>query len=79
MGVRGTNDEVGHVRLLEDVLLGLAMFGVTTRRNKCWRVGGHVGNKFAVAEWMGPESSMARCWRRGLRVGQGGVDRVGEG
>jgi hypothetical protein len=69
MCVRGASDKVGHVRLLEDVLLGLAMFRVTTRRDKCRRVVGHVGIKFAVAMGVRPESSLARCMRRGLGVG----------
>jgi hypothetical protein len=79
MCVGGTSDKVGHVGLLEDVLLGFAMFKVTTRRDKCRRVVGHVGNKFAVAKGVRPESSMARVCRKGLGIGQGGVDRVGLG
>jgi hypothetical protein len=77
--VWGTSDKVGHVRLLEDVLFGVTLLMVTTRRDKCWRVVGHVGNKLAVAKGMRPESSLGRGCRRGLRIGQGGVDRVGSG
>jgi hypothetical protein len=74
-----TSDRVGHVRLLEDVLLGLALFRVTTRRDKCRRVVGHVGNKFAEAKEMIPESSLAKCYRKGFGGGEGGVDRIGVG
>jgi hypothetical protein len=75
--VWGTNDKSGHVRLLEDVLFGFPMFMVTARRNEGRRVGGHVGNKFAVAKGMRPEPSLAKWCRRGLGFGQGGVN--GEG
>jgi hypothetical protein len=47
--VWGTNDKVGNVRVLEDVLFGFAMFKVTSRRHEGRGVVGHVGNHFAVA------------------------------
>jgi hypothetical protein len=68
---------VVHVGLLEDVLFGFAFFKVTTRRDKCRRVVGHVGHKVPVAEEVRPESSLTGDYRRGLRIGQWGVDRVG--
>jgi hypothetical protein len=40
----GPSDKVGHVGLLEDVLFGFFMFIVTTSRDKCRRVVGHVGH-----------------------------------
>jgi hypothetical protein len=56
----GISDKVGHVGLLEDVLVGFTLFRVTTRRNTCRWVVGHVGNKFAEANGMIPESSLTR-------------------
>jgi hypothetical protein len=73
------SDLVGHVGLLEDVLFGFALFRVTTRRDKCRRVVGHVGHKVPVAKGMRPELSLASGCRRGLRIGQWRVDRVGWG
>jgi hypothetical protein len=60
MCLGGGSDKIGHVRLLEDVLFGFAMFRVTLRRDHGRWVGGHVGNKFAVAKEMRPEPSLAR-------------------
>ena len=78
MCVWGTSDKVGNVRVLKDVLFGFAMFRVTTRRHECRWVGGHMGNKLAVAkQGMRPEPSLAKWCRRGLGFGQGGVN--GEG
>jgi hypothetical protein len=65
MCVWGANDKFGHVRLLEDVLFGFALFRVTARRHECQWVGGHMGNKFAVAKGMRPEPSLPRGCRRG--------------
>jgi hypothetical protein len=75
--VGGTSDKVGHLGLLEDVLFGFAMFRATTRRDKCRRIVGHVGNKFAEANGVRPESSLVRGCMRRLGVGQSGVDWVG--
>jgi hypothetical protein len=52
MSVGRASDKVGHVGLLEDVLFGFAMFKVTTSRDKCLRVVGHVGYKFPVGKGM---------------------------
>jgi hypothetical protein len=45
----GGSDKVGNVRVLEDVLFGVAMFRVTARRHEGRRVVGHMDNHFAVA------------------------------
>jgi hypothetical protein len=52
MSMERANDQVGNVGLLGCVLYGFAMFKVTTRRDKCRRVVGHVGHKFPVAKGM---------------------------
>jgi hypothetical protein len=57
-GVGWANDQIGHVGLFEDILFRFALIRVTSRRDKCWRVLGHVGHKVPVAEWVRPESSM---------------------
>jgi hypothetical protein len=49
MGVVGTIDKVGNVRVLEDDLFGFALVRVTTRRHEGRGVVGDVGNHFAVA------------------------------
>jgi hypothetical protein len=60
MCVWGASDEVGNVRVLKDVLFGFAVVTVTTRRHEGRGVVGQVGNHFAVAKGMKPESSLAR-------------------
>jgi hypothetical protein len=50
MNVGRAGDQVGHVGLLEYVLFGFALFRVTTRRDKCRRVVGHVGHEFHVVK-----------------------------
>ena len=63
-----TNDEVGHVRLLEDVLLGLALFRVTTRRDKDRRMIGQSCHEFPVANGVRFEAGRAVCLRWAMGV-----------
>jgi hypothetical protein len=44
------NNQIGHEREFEDVLLGFVLVGVTTCCDKDWWVFGHVGYEVAIAE-----------------------------
>jgi hypothetical protein len=61
--MRRASDHVGHVGLLEDVLFGVALVRVTTRRDTCRRVVEHVGHKVPVAEGVRPEASLTEGGR----------------
>jgi hypothetical protein len=77
------NNQVGHEGLFGDVLFGLALFRVTTRRDNYRRVFGHVSHKVAVAEGVRLKAGWAVGLLSGMRFGERGgstgkgVERVG--
>jgi hypothetical protein len=66
-----SSNQVGHGGLFENVLFGLSMFTVTTRRDKDRKAIGHVCHEFPVASGLRLEAG----WTVGLKWGMGVGDR----